>query len=685
MINKIKHTGILLALMLVISMFGSVNVEAASNLPNLIVQEQKPFIVYTGAQNTITYTLENTSLYTAKNLEATPDVSVTDLDGFNLMSTAFSLSDTSVRGHESVTAQVEVTVDDTVSEGVYPIKLLLTYTNTVNETLTKEILTYIEVRNDDSYKEKISVVADNAESLVPTRGEQFTFEYTVNNFEGYAPTDVTTYIQGLPEEYFVLVGHKDSVYLGTLTRNIARDVQIDYYMSEETPLGSYEYQIVLEYYNADGNKVVRTLERNVFVDESAKEEGSVTVSDVAYPSSARQDQVFNVGLTLTNNSAGEVTDLYIRLVDNTVFIPKSPGIVKVDKISAGASLDFNIDLVATGDDLEDRNYPIEIEYSYNNGTETITDSQIVGVYINADSNSDDSGNAPKIIISEYKSEPQIVKAGKEFDLSLSFTNTNRSRTIYNVKAYITANESTEDTGNVFTPVGSSNTFYIDEIGPKEASNQSIRLFTVPDASPKTYNLTINFEYEDADGNTFTAEEFVGIPVTQVSKVEASDFNLPSEVMQGETNNLYFDIFNTGKAKVYNLMIKVQGDVSSDPASKYVGNLDVGSTDYFDAYIVMDQPGQVEGSVVITYEDAAGEAYTIEKPFSVNVMEGFVDDMGWMDDPYVDDMDFEEPVMPGSRLPLYLGIGAAVIGVIVVIVILRKRKKKKMEMMFDEAD
>ena len=41
-------------------------------------------------------------------------------------------------------------------------------------------------------------------------------------------------------------------------------------------------------------------------------------------------------------------------------------------------------------------------------------------------------------------------------------------------------------GSVFTPVDSSNTFYIDNIPPKGRVEKKITMFTVPDAN-KTYS------------------------------------------------------------------------------------------------------------------------------------------------------------------------------------------------------
>lgn len=653
--------------------------------PNIAVQEQKPVVVYSGTQNTMVYTLTNETPYSARNLSVIPDVSMVEAEGFRLMNTSFILSDTTLSTKEPVMIQLEAVVDDSVAEGVYPIKLLLTYDNESRDHYSREIMTYFEVRDDLAHKEKLFIADDNAAKIRPTKGQTTTFVYKVKNEEDYTAGNVKTYIQGLPANYFALASTDQQISLGNIGRYVTNDVAIDYRVSKDVPDGSYPYEIVLIYENEFGNKVMQTSKYNLLVSGPGSGEGEVSISEVSYPKTANQDVPFTTGFKVVNSGEDVIEDLVISMGANEVFIPKSASVVKVDNLEAGGFYDFSAEIVATGEGLTDRNYPLEFTMVYNNGSEQVTERQIMGVYIIGKEDGDTtSGNAPKIIVSDYRSEPQIVKAGGEFDLQLDFMNTNKTKTIYNVKAYITAKESTEDTGNVFTPVGSSNTFYIDEIGPKGASSQSIKLFTVPDAAPKTYTITINFEYEDKDGVTFTATEYVGIPVTQVTKVEASDFNMPTEVMAGEGINVYFDIFNTGKAKVYNLLIKADGNFTSDPVSRYIGNFEAGSSDYFDAYVNFQEPGSVEGMFVISYEDAVGEPYVIEKKFTVNVMEAYMPEFNGEGEFMPED--YPMPVEGISRLPLIIGgLIAFVILAVMIVIVMKKRKKKNRELNFDEDD
>ena len=107
-----------------------------------------------------------------------------------------------------------------------------------------------------------------------------------------------------------------------------------------------------------------------------------------------------------------------------------------------------------------------------------------------ESEDDKNKSKPKIIVSKYVCDPLIVMAGEEFDLNLSLMNTHKDKGVKNIKMFLTLAEETssetEKSGNIFTPVNSSNTYYFDAIPPKGTVDKELRLYVVPNAQPKTY-------------------------------------------------------------------------------------------------------------------------------------------------------------------------------------------------------
>ena len=248
--------------------------------------------------------------------------------------------------------------------------------------------------------------------------------------------------------------------------------------------------------------------------------------------------------------------------------------------------------------------------------------------------------------------------------------------------YLTLSEETSTdtakTGNIFTPVDSSNTFYFDSIGAKQTVNKKLRLFVVPDAQPKTYTLTVNFEYEDAEGNEYTATELLGINVKQPTQVETGQIYIPETTEMGVPVPVSFEIYNTGKVVLSNFMIKIEGDVETQNKSTFIGNFEAGNTEYFDGSFTPMNIGETPVSIVITYEDPSGESFEVRKDFTMNVTEA---------SPMTDE--FDPSMMPPEEEKVDFKKIGIIVGIVVVVVIagvvIFKKIKAKKEAAFLEAD
>lgn len=236
-------------------------------------------------------------------------------------------------------------------------------------------------------------------------------------------------------------------------------------------------------------------------------------------------------------------------------------------------------------------------------------------------------SVPKIILNQYSCDPSIVKAGETFTLNLSFLNTSKDKTVSNIKIFFTVPESGSNTsGSVFTPVKSSNTFFIDSIPPKGVYRKTLEFFTIPDAAPKTYTLTANFEYEEENGTEHKATELIGVPVNQQIKLETSEIQFPPEAFVGQPVPASMEFYNMGKAKLSNLMIKIEGNFDIQNGNYFVGNFDIGASDFYEGSITPTAPGIQEGTLIISYDEPSGEHMEIRKDFTLNVIEMLMPEM-----------------------------------------------------------
>ena len=293
---------------------------------------------------------------------------------------------------------------------------------------------------------------------------------------------------------------------------------------------------------------------------------------------------------------------------------------------------------------------------------------------------------PQVIIESYSygEEPSVV-GGSTFTLTMTLRNTSATTAIENVKMVVSS-AADETTGGVFTPANSSNSFYIDRVAPGGTFTESIDLTVKADASPKSYGVDIALDFQAKEGSNYQdlkSTETITIPVTQPDRFEVEDVQISDYNYVGESIYCSVSYVNMGKNPIYNLTISVEGTgFSTAEPSAYIGNVEAGSGDYYEPSLTADMAGPVEGKIILTYEDAAGNQSTVERPFSTTVQEMMVDP--GIDMPV-------EPVVEETGLPLAgkiaIGAGAGVVVIVVVVVVLKLRKKRRRKAVpdFDEDD
>ena len=302
--------------------------------------------------------------------------------------------------------------------------------------------------------------------------------------------------------------------------------------------------------------------------------------------------------------------------------------------------------------------------------------------------SNNTGKVPKVIINKYTVSPSKAYAGSQVSLTLYVENTNE-KDVRNIQISLKVpeNEGTSantvvSSGTVFSPVDSSNTFYIDSIPGKSIVKKDITMYVDSNATAKTYVVPVKISYESLDGEAFNVEDNVNIPVGQVSEIDVITQSVTKEVMAGAPADFSIEFVNSGKVAVSNFKAYLKGDSPVfDNQVYYVGKFDVGATDTFSGTFVPDTVGELNGSIVLSYVTADNEEVINEYPFTVNVTEMIMPEQDPMDPSMM------QPVEPSFAEKVKTHIKDIVlVGVIVVLagVIIRdRRKKKKDEELLDE--
>lgn len=297
-----------------------------------------------------------------------------------------------------------------------------------------------------------------------------------------------------------------------------------------------------------------------------------------------------------------------------------------------------------------------------------------------------NGREPKVIIKQYNVEPTKVLAGNNVTLSLYIENTN-SLPVNNVSIQLDVPTTTSSTGGsvsggtVFSPINSSNTFFIEHIEGKGIAEKNIDLYVDPNASAKTYIVPVNISYEGADGTKYTASDNVNIPVTQESKVDIISMNIQPNGNVGEPLSILMELVNIGKVNLTNFKVSLDGDIPGKEENVYyIGTLNVGESDEYSATIYPETEGVLAGNIRISYIDGDNQAVIIDEPFSSEI--GPAIDYSAMMGP---EMPMPEPEptfvekLKSNLLTIIIGIIAIAEG---VVLFKGKRKAKAEEELID---
>lgn len=308
------------------------------------------------------------------------------------------------------------------------------------------------------------------------------------------------------------------------------------------------------------------------------------------------------------------------------------------------------------------------------------------------------GATPWVIINKYTLSADRVLAGNTVTLSLFIENTNQ-RAVKNVKISLGVIRIEEtggiggggtSGGTVFSPVNSSNSFYIDTIPGKTVITKTIDLYVDPNATAKTYIVPVTINYEDRLGKTLTSEEMVNIPVTQECKLQVLSVETPPVGFVGQPVSVMSEFVNVGKVSLGNFMVSLEGDFTTENGSYFIGNLDIGVSDFFQGMIIPREEGTLEGKLVFSYIDNNNKEVREENPFTIEIQAQPEMPPGMIDGEFMGPDGPFPGGMPGEGGGFFSKIKSAILPIILILVIvimavyiIRTKKKKAEEEFFND--
>lgn len=368
------------------------------------------------------------------------------------------------------------------------------------------------------------------------------------------------------------------------------------------------------------------------------------------------------------------------------------GMISVNQI---IEFQFNLrfaDKVTAG--VKKVDFTITYDRGWASATGDSSESCDISLYVNVTRGYEPAGSEPggettaalpKIVVDSYSFSSDKIYAGEDFDLTFTVRNTSNEEETKSILVTVTNNA---ETGKL-TPASGSNTLYIDKLGKGESKTMTMSIATAPDTEAKAYEIKLEFDYEGTKTRPATlsnGQSSASIPVTIMQKIrlKIEDPTIDGEPMEGESVPVYFSMYNMGRSSIYNCMVTVEGDGLSMEESFFQGTVAAGSTMRADFSLITATPGQIDGEIVITYEDSLEEKMEERLPLSLYVSEaynpdmypgegdpnGMIDTMGGMEDPSA-----------SGGIPVWVWIAGGVVAaaaVVAVIIILKKKRARALE-------
>ena len=302
-------------------------------------------------------------------------------------------------------------------------------------------------------------------------------------------------------------------------------------------------------------------------------------------------------------------------------------------------------------------------------------------------------STPRIIVTGFRTDPEVVYAGDTFNLTVTLQNTSFSTAVSNIQFDFKAaseGNNNETTYEAFLPTSGSATKFVSAIPAGSTISLSIEMTARSDLMQKPYVITLNAAYEDNERNPYTMSSNISIPIKQEARIDTGEVEiLPDSIEVGNQTNIMFPVYNKGKTTLYNVQVDFIAD-TVEGGSTFLGKIEPGATGNVDAMVTGIAPTMDEGIVIarVSYEDEAGNVSFIEKEITLYVTEPYYPEEGWdYDDGFYDgDLPVEEEQGGVNWKAVIIAVIVIIIvAVIIWRVIVKRRRKLRMLKELEDID
>ncbi len=596
------------------------------------------------------------------------------------LSTDYMNSVTDISG---VTTYLNFTmkVKDSAKIGTYKLYFSFTALNSDNSAVVTTNLVAPVIVKVTQEKSNPSIAFDNVffkDDLAA--GEEFDISLTARNQGALTAYSAYISVEGYTADGILPGYTTEKKIIGDLGSGSSKSLIIPVKVSEAATSGVKTLTIKTVFKDSEG-KAYETETTNVYIPLKMKSTDGITadlvISDVTQsPSVPKAGGSVSISFNIKNKSDVDMKEIKITPTNltATTFSPKNAEPYKYVKlIAAGETKKITMKFTVSKQVVEGLN-EIDLQFSYKDQDGKVyAPTEVSKVYVlNVSNPKEESAGVPKLIISDFKTDTEDIKAGKTFVFSFDIFNTHNSLSANNIKVTLSSEE------NVFSVTKGSNSFYLSSVKPGETVHKEIELRVKADCVTKAYPLKIDFEYEYEGMQKLENQISTGLTISQIINLSVMENSRPtvSNIIVGTweaptaytPTNMSFDFYNMGKSVLSNVTARVEStDFTPTQQTLFIGNVEAGTGGNHEMELTPNiENANGKGTLIITYEDSNGNSIEVPTEFEAFVAAPVVVDAG--------NMGGEMPEIPAAKkeivkLPIFIVIQVVIF--IASIVIVRK--------------
>ncbi|NLJ96015.1 MAG: hypothetical protein GX321_02580 [Clostridiales bacterium] len=632
----------------------------------------------------LSFKLRNEGEITARNIYLSIAYGTGEADsGIIAGYTAKNIKLEDIAGDNDILVNLPLKARPTATPGIKTLTVNLDYKTEDGKSYSESQEIYVNLmRNEDAPDLYFEGFTYNKDAKP---GEKMDLVLNIKNEGKITAINPRLYVDesSIGSSKFIKDYYTDYISLKDIKADKSIEAKVPLLISKEIVGGIKELKLNLVYNDAEGVEYSTPITIYPEIQaEGITEDGSpiVIISNVKQsPKKPVAGGKLEVSFDMENKSAIDLNDLKIGLANlaGSTFIPvKSDPYQYLGTLKAGSTKRITMNFTVSENASEGLN-TLPLTYSYTGGLPNNNiDIPILDVQ-----NDLGSASKPRLIISQYKTDVEDLRAGSVFNFEFEVSNTHSSVAAKNIIVTVSG-KAPGGQSEIFSVTQGSNSFFISKIGPGETVTNSLEMKVRNDAATAAYPMyvTIEYEYDGIEPNPTTGEigetenHELSLQVMENARPVVdyvSVYSWDGNVTVGNPATMYFEFYNMGKSTLNNVVATVEGDLTSSGGSMYfMGNVMAGDRSYAEFEVIPNVEGMAFGVVKITYEDSNGDEQVYTKDFETMVMGAQIWEPGYPDG----GVDVFNPVVPEPKkaiLPIWAFVLVLVVIAAIFIPVTRK--------------